>query len=357
VTDDTINKVEIATECAGFDAISARMLEGLPELCATFQTRPEELFAAAGIPTDGAGQPSKGVNYRQFLDLLAIAARRLRCADFGMNLAIAQSGTDLYGPLGAIMQSSRTFGDALEYVVAHAHVHSAAAKITRHAIPGREGIVFSHEIIVGGFANQEQAMEHVLLAGHLGAVALTGGRARARQVLLRHRPVSPPPVYRRNFGCDVLFDQPLDALIFSKQDLASPIVGQDRSLHAKAVASGASRLATQTPPIDASTRAAILRLIQVGLADNAHVACELGLNTRALHRRLRESGTTFQKIKDDVRCELVRYYVARPELNFLWITGKLDFADQAVFTRFCRRHLGATPSALRARAALGEGHG
>jgi len=327
------------------------MLERFPQLCAELGADPQELFAAAGIPAVAGMQQSNALTYSQFVNLLAVASRRLGCTDLGMRLAILQSGTDIYGPLGTIMRHSRTFGDALEYVVGHAHVHSPAARITRHAIPGREGIVFSHEIIVGGFANQEQAMEHALLAGHLGAVVLTAGRTRARQVLLRHRPVSPAAVYRRNFGCEVLFDQPLDAMIFSEQDLASPIMGQDSHVHAMAIASVTSRFPVEATPVEAATRAAILRLIQVGLANNTQVASELNMNTRMLHRRLSDVGTTFQKIKDHVRCELVAYYVAHTELSFLWITGKLDFAEQAVFTRFCRRHFGMSPSALRAQAA------
>jgi AraC-like DNA-binding protein len=344
-------------ESPGFDLIGAMMLNGFPQLCEALGSKPRELFAAAAIPCPDAASLPGWVTYRQFVGLLALASRRLACADFGMRLALTQSGTDIYGPLGTIMRHSTTFGEALGHVVAHAHVHSPAARITRHAIPGREGFVFSHEIIVGAFGDQEQAMEHVLLAGHLGAAALTGGRARARQVLLRHRPVSAAAVYRRNFGCEVLFDQPLDAVIFSKEDLACPVVGQSQTAHADAIASIASRFPMQAPPIEAATRAAILRLIQVGLASNTQVAAELGLSTRALHRRLRESGTTFQTIKDEVRCELVRYYVAHTELSFLWITGKLDFAEQAVFTRFCRRHLGVTPSALRAQISRAKEHG
>jgi AraC-like DNA-binding protein len=334
-----------------FDIVGARMLNGFPQLCATMGTRPEDLFDAARISLEGSSRLPERITYREFLTLLTSAAKMLRCTDFGMRLAIFQSGTGLYGPLGSSMLTSRTLGEALDYVTGHAHVHSPAARIARHSIPGRDGVLFSHEILVGAYGQQAQAMEHILLAGHLGAAALTGGRSRARRVLLRHRPVSPMPVYRRNFGCEVLFDQPVDGIIFSKQDLANSIVGQDRDLHLKIIESIAARFPAQAPPVEAATRAAILRLMQIGPAANSQVAAHLGMNTRALHRRLREAGTTFQKIKDEVRCELVRYYVAHTELSFLWITGKLNFAEQAVFTRFCRRHLGGTPTELREQAA------
>jgi AraC-like DNA-binding protein len=289
------------------------------------------------------------LTYGQFVAVLADAARSLACPDFGMRLALGQAGTDLYGPLGTIMRHSRTLGEALDYVTGHADVHSAAARISRYVIPETGGVVFSHEIIVGAFAQQKQAMEYILLAGHLGARALTGGAARARQVLLRHRPVSPLSVYRRYFGCKVVFDQMLDGLVFNDRDLASAVLGQDPAIHADLIASLSQRFPANDPPIHAAARNAVLRLMHVAAASNAQVAAELGLHTRTLHRRLLEAGTSYQKIKDEVRCELALYYLAQTDVSFIWIANKLNFAEQAVFTRFCRRTFGLSPSSLRAQ--------
>lgn len=330
-----------------FDIINARLLEGFPQLCAYLDGDAQALFEHVGIAFDLTQAKPPRLTYGQFVSLMAEAARTLDCPDFGMRLALAQSGTDLYGPLGSIMRTSRTFGDALDYVTQHSNVHSRAARIAKFQIPHGNGVVFSHEIIVGAFAQQQQAMEYVLLAGHLGARALTAGKVRARQTLLRHRAISPPALYRRNFECEVLFDQLLDGLIFNRGDLACPIVGQDPALHADLIAAVQEAFVDTAPPIHAATRSVVLRLMHVGVATNTQVAVELGIHTRTLHRHLVEAGTSFQKIKNEVRCELARYYLARTDVSLLWIAGKLGFSEQAVFTRFCRRHFGCPPSALR----------
>lgn len=330
-----------------FDVINARVLESFPQLCLLNGGDPEALLAQVGIALDHEQATAPALTYGQFVRLMAEAARSMACTDFGMRLALAQSGTDLYGPLGSIMRNSRTFGEALDYVIQHSSIHSRAARIARFPIPEANGIVFSHEIIVGAFEQKMQAMEYVLLAGHLGARALTHGKVRARQVLLRHRAVSDPSLYRRAFGCEVLFDQPLDGLIFSHDDLVAPIVGQDPALHADLIAAVDASFTDTAPPIHAAARGVVLRLMHVGVATNALVAAELGLHTRTLHRRLSEAGTSFQKIKDEVRCELARYYLTHTDVSLLWITGKLGFAEQAVFTRFCQRHLGCSPRELR----------
>jgi AraC-like DNA-binding protein len=331
-----------------FDAVSARLLVGFAQLCQGCGGDADRLLKSVGVATQRAAQGDLCATYGQFVELLAQAARDLDTQDFGMRLALSQSGTDLYGPLGLIMRRSRTFGQALDYVIQHTEIHSTAARVARYVIPQRNGVVFSHEIMVGAFARQQQAIEYILLAGHLGALALTNGRARARQVLLRHRAVSPMAVYRRNFGCEVLFDQLVDGIVFSHEDLASLVVGHDAQLHASLISVVQNGFPRHDLPIQAATRNVVLRLMHVGLASNDHVAAELGLHSRTLHRRLIQAGTSFQQIKDEVRCELIRYYLAHTDVSLMWITGKLAFAEQAVFTRFCQRHFGMSPSALRA---------
>lgn len=337
----------------GYDALNARLLEGFPKLCASLGGDAETLLARVGLGIARGPDGLISTTYGGFVELLAQSAQALDCPDFGMRLALGQSGTDLYGPLGTIMRHSPTLGDALEYVTGHSEVHSPAARISRFGIPDTNGVAFSHEIIVGAFGRQQQAMEYILLAGHLGARALTNGRARARQVLLRHRAVSPLAVYRRNFGCEVLFDQLIDGIIFSNDDLVSPVIGHDSKLQANLIASVHGGFARHDPPIQVAARNAVLRLMHVGRASNEHVALELGMHSRTLHRRLTLAGSSFQQIKNEVRFELARYYLAHTDVSLLWIAGKLGFAEQAVFTRFCQRHFGRSPSAMR-EAALAK---
>ena len=346
-TPETKHTALVSRSTDNFDVINARVLQGFGQLCSACGGNAAELLAQVGIETDAEKTISAPLTYRQFVRLMAEAARSFACPDFGMRLALAQSGTDLYGPLGSIMRNSRTLGEALDYVTRHSSIHSRAAKIAKFSIPETNGVVFSHEIIVGSFEQQIQAMEYMLLAGHLGARALTHSKVRARKVLLQHQAVSQPAIYRRNFGCEVQFDQLLNGLIFSHEDLACAVVGQDQTDHADLIATVEASFTDAAPPIHAAARGVVLRLMHVGLASNALVAAELGLHTRTLHRRLIEAGTTFQEIKNKVRCELARYYLVRTDVSLLWITGKLGFAEQAVFTRFCQHHFKCSPGAMR----------
>ena len=59
----------------------------------------------------------------------------------------------------------------------------------------------------------------------------------------------------------------------------------------------------------------------------------------------------FQKVKDEVRRDIMRYYLEQTRLDFLHVSERLGFSEQSVMTRTCRRWLGGCPSEIRARAA------
>lgn len=339
---------------AAFDTVNADLLLGFASLCRELGGEPEPLLTAAGIAwaaDDGTGHGT----YRQTIAVLADAAERFACPDFGMRLAARQAGTGIHGPLGAVMRHSGTLGAALDFATSHMHVHSRAARITRRSIPGRRQHLFSHELLVDRYERQDQAIELVILAGHLGALELTGGRARARQVLFRHQPVATPGVYHAHFGCEPLFDQPYDGIILSDADLACPVIDADPGEQAKLVASVEQRFTRQAPPLHAAVRGSILRGLHSGACSNAEVARDLGLHTRTLHRRLDAEGTSFQQIKDEVRREALLYYVRSTRHRFTWIADKLHFAEPSVMTRFCARAFGMSPRRLREAAIAPAG--
>lgn len=329
-----------------FDTVNADLLRGFNSLCIELGGEPGSLLSAAGIAWSPNGEAARGT-YRQTIAVLSDAAEMLGCPDFGMRLAAQQAGTGIHGPLGEVMRHAGTLGAALDFATSHMHVHSRAARITRRTMPGRHQHLFSHELLVDRYERQDQAIELVILAGHLGAVALTGGHARARQVVFRHQPVAPLATYRAYFGCEPLFDQPYDGIILSDADLASPVVDADPDEQARLIASVERRFTRQAPPLHAAVRGAVLRGLHSGACSNTEVAGDLGLHTRTLHRRLVEEGTSFKQIKHEVRREALLYYVRGTSHRFTWIAEKLHFAEQSVMTRFCIQAFGMSPRRLR----------
>jgi len=331
-----------------FDVVHARILRFFSELVAELGGDGPALLRRAGI--DAEGQPE--ATYRQMVQLLELAAAELDCADFGMRLASRQSGSDVFGPLGLAMKNARTFGEALTFVSRHTYAHSLAARIrlTRLA----DGNTFSaHDILLDGLPVKAQLIEQIILVGHLAAMEITGGHARVRRVHFRHQPISAPASYRRYFGCEVRFGQSEDGVLFSAADLACPVIDRDRAAFEEAAAFIDRAFPRRLPPLHARVRGIIMQYLGSDRCTNEQVAAELHVHPRTLHRRLRAEGTSFQKIKDEVRRDAMLYYLQQTRLDFTLVSERLGFAEQSVMTRSCNRWFAASPTCVRLRAANG----
>jgi AraC-like DNA-binding protein len=332
-----------------FDVVHAQLLRFFPELVDELGGDAEHMLRAVGIaPVD------QRATYRQTIALMELAAAELDCCDFGMRLGHRQTVSDSFGPLGLVMRNSRTFGEALTYVSQHSYAHSLAARVRLRPLPG-EGLVFSaHDILLDRIPVKSQAIEHILLIGHLGAMEMTGGYARVRSVHFRHQPVSPLKTYRRYFGCEVRFGQDEDGVAFSERDLACPIIDPDRQAYARVTAFIDRRFTRQRPPLHAQARGLVMRFLATDRCTNDRVAAELHLHPRTLHRRLKAEGTSFQHIKDEVRRDVMLYYLQQTNFDFARISEKLGFAEQSVMTRSCNRWFAASPTRVRSDARRGS---
>jgi AraC-like DNA-binding protein len=321
----------------GFDTLHAQVLQFFPELVEELGGDSAMLLRRAGV----SGDPS----YRQAIQLLELAATELACPDFGLRLAQLQGGASVFGPLGVAMKNSHTFGDALTFVSRHNYAHSLAARIrlSRSA----EGAFSAHDILLEGVPVKHQLVEQILLLGHLAAMEITGGHARVRRVHFRHQPVSPMRTYRRHFGCEVRFGQNEDGVLFGPSDMAAPVIAPDARAFEQIAAFIDSAFPRQLPPLHARVRGVIMQYLGSEHCSNDAVAAELNLHPRTLHRHLRAEGTSFQMIKDEVRRDVMLYYLQQTRLDFTRISERLGFAEQSVMTRSCQRWFAASPTRLR----------
>lgn len=331
-----------------FDVVHARILRFFPDLVDQLGGDPTLLLRQAGInPREKVSDTKSGATYRQMVDLIELAATQLSCPDFGMRLATLQSGSSMFGPLGLVMKNSETFGEALYYVGRHAYAHSLAARIWLRRLASKTAVFVGHDILLDRMSNKSQAMEQILLVGHLAALEITGGRARVRSVHFRHQPMAAKRVYRRYFGCPVHFGQHEDGVFFSEQDLASPIIDPDSKIYRTATSFIDAKFTRHRPPLHAQARGVIMHYLGTKDCTNHRVAAALNMHPRTAQRRFAAEGTSFQRIKDEVRRDVLSYYLQRTTLDFAIVSEKLGFAEQSVLTRYCQRWLHASPTKVR----------
>lgn len=327
-----------------FDRVDPSILWSFPDLVTGLGGDPDAMLRHVGIAPGGTV-----VSYRQMLELVALAATELDCSDLGMRLARLQAGA-IQSPLLQLVHNSATLGEALSYVVDHSYAHSLAAAIWLKPCPADETVMVGHDILIDGAPDRRQAIEQILLIEYLTCLEATAGMARARRVEFRHQPISPPAIYRAHFGCEVRFGQPADVIVYSQQVLSCPIDTPDPLACRQIVARIDAAFAEHEPPLHARVRGLVMHLLGSDGCTNHAVASELGLHSRTLHRRLGREGTSFQRIKNQVRRDLLIHYLDQTDFPISEISERLGFAEQSAMTRFCRQWLGISPSDRRTGA-------
>jgi hypothetical protein len=279
---------------AASETVHAPLLDHFAEVVAECGGNAGTLLARAGL-TPEVLTPGQAT-YRQIAGLLELAAAALGRPDFGMVLAARQCRDGIEGELGHVMKHARSFGEMLELAVGHGYAHSLASQSWLRRFPGG-AVLLGHDIVLEGLVATRQVIEQILLVGHLQATRLTGGAVRARRILLRHPRLSPPPVYRRHFGCEVRFDQRVNATLYREGDMAAPILSADPPAFREELAAVEQRFADKRLPLSRAVRGAVLEAIEDGDCTGEWVAGELGLHVRSMHRHLAREGTSFRLLR------------------------------------------------------------
>jgi AraC-like DNA-binding protein len=107
----------------------------------------------------------------------------------------------------------------------------------------------------------------------------------------------------------------------------------DRDLHKRGLARLQSAWDGTSIPLSRQVRHLLRPLLLMGNAGMDNVAGRLRLHPRAVRRRLRQEGTTFESIKDEVRYAAARDLLMLGDLNIADIAATLDYGFSRSFVR------------------------
>ncbi len=153
--------------------------------------------------------------------------------------------------------------------------------------------------------------------------------------------------YRKAYGENVFirFEAPGDAFVFDASLMDMKLRSADPKLHS-VLRRHADQLLSELPGSD-TVSDRVRRLVTKQLAGRDlnvdRIAEQLHISRRTLHRRLREEGTTFKKLADEVRRELARRYLEKGGLSMGEISFLLGFSEVAAFYRAFNRWEKRTP--------------
>ena len=289
--------------------------------------------------------PDLRIPFELAIQLSAASAQAARDAAFGLHLAELYRPGD-FGLLDYLAHNSRTLRDALVRLCRCNRLLQDAAEIV---LEENDGHAVVWQRALGSVWIPPPATENALANLIVIGRHLTGQPIVPVRVEFRHATPPYAEEHARVFGCAVRFDADRDALVLKKQDLDRPLTGADPALCA-ILDRTAQRLLAELP--GAATFSARVRELVAGVLPDEDPTAErlarrLQMSTRTLRRRLKEEGTTYQYVVDQLRRALADHYLDRRDVGLAQIAMLLGYSDASAFRRAFRRWHGKGPAAYR----------
>lgn len=323
-------------------------LSGFDRLIRKLGGDPDDIVARSGQEIAKVDFDSPFVNYRDFIRILDTSARLLDCPSFGLQLAHAQSASPMLPvSLDLAMRNAPTIGAAYEYSASHLRLYSPIMHASIERDHEHGGRFFLFEVLLDRVPRQQQAIEHAIGLLHYSVLAISGGMVRPRAIWFKHDQVGSLSTYRQHFQTETSFGRPTTGIFLRDEDWKRPITSRNPHLYDLATNFIELQFPAPSQMLSHLVRTAVIATLGQAACTPAEVAKRLGLHQRTLQRRLREEGTSFEKLRDEIRREVALQYLAQRSVPLIRIAGMLGYSEQSVLTRSCYRWFSASPQEMR----------
>ena len=328
------------------DIIRASAWTGFAELVTELGGNPDSILAEADVDRRMLGDPDLYLPMKKFVACQAIAAERLQRKDFGLLMGQWQT-TAVLGALSIAIANAATPREGMTLASRFLHIHNPTAMLTLSRIPRTSCDLLSCHSHLSDDAGREQNDERMMSTVHRVLKQLVGKTYLPVEVTFTHAPLSPMAAYRKVFGMTPKFNQRSMSFTIERKQLDVWRPGASAQLRETAEAL-LMRLARPNDKTYTQSVASMARglLISGGFTPE-QAAGALGLHARTLQRRLKDEGSSFEKIKDEARRDWADSLLSQPAVPLTQIANILGYADSSAFTRSCRRWFGAAPRHYR----------
>jgi AraC-like DNA-binding protein len=313
------------------------------------------LFEEAGLDTVALSDPDSRFPTEKISLLWQLAVER------SGNPAIGLGNSNIVRPASfdvvayTILSSPHLLG-ILERVSRYVGILSDAASLVVTEVG--EGYRMILELFGGGQPVPRQRFEFDLLTFLSFCRWVTNRDLRPLALELRFPPPADLQPYQDAFKCPLRFNARVNALLFSRADVISPLPTAHPLLaevHERLAVEHLRRL--DHDQISSRAQAAIIRGLPDGEPRRVEIARALQMSERTLQRRLEAEGTSFQRLLDETRRELAQQYLDQTDVSLADAAYLLGFDDQSSFFRASKRWFGTSPRQYRVRLMRARGVG
>ncbi|MEN0105554.1 MAG: AraC family transcriptional regulator [Pseudomonas sp.] len=276
--------------------------------------------------------------------VLSLAAQRLNCDNLGMRVAEHQDVLAL-GLLGRLIAAEPNLGAGFDAIQRYMALHNKAEHWRMQRHNGRAYIRRIEHFY--GRPHAQQYRELALRTYARLSLEVGGADARPLRVEISHSRIAPLKTYQQHFGCEVLFDQEHDCLVYDDKLMDYPVQPISGMAAAQIDSYMRKRLSKLEDSLELQVRSLITQSLGLGQHSLETVAAQLGLHPRVLQRRLNAQGLSYLQLLLEVKMQLACWHLEASTLDITLLADALGYTGVAAFSKAFKKHQGVSPSQWR----------
>jgi AraC-like DNA-binding protein len=307
-----------------------------------------QILSAASFDAELLKDREARIPFKQYQAVWISAAELSRDEDFGLHFGEAARHFPAGHLLNAVMMNSPTVSEALErFFRFHGLMSDAVVPQLKNADEHVRIVVEQTDPGMQLYRHYNEANLCVILTFMR---SLSDRQLLPMQVCFTHAAPADPSEHERIFGCELHFGQTTNQLLLERELLDQPLQFADPELLEGVERLAEQRLARSTskPGWAQKAERSILRSLLDGSKPAVEaVAHDLAVSVRHLQGQLKDEGSTYQQVLDQVRKDLALDYLEQEELSLGEVAFLLGYAEQSAFNHAFKRWTGSTPKQAR----------
>jgi AraC-like DNA-binding protein len=300
--------------------------------------RTERYLDRVRVPASVLERPQQLISRAQVWGFADRIAREQGVPDLGLRAAAIDPVTTL-GAFGRRLLSMPTLFMALAQLAREFEQHSTHVRFRIEELPGGIGFI-RHD--AGYVRGGSDVVEQYTLMLILSVVRRAVPDWRPERLWLRSIPATWSARHELLADAEPVRGSPVTGIYVPRQILARPM-----GRHRVSRDADAAKVIGLPDGFLASLKRALQPLVGAVPLDLDAAAEMVGASPRTVRLRLREEGTSWRRLLDELRFEYSRARLIEPESRVGDIAFELGYADAAHFTRAFRRWTKVTPSEFR----------
>lgn len=328
----------------------ADCLFGFEALIRSFGGDPYDLAHRVGLPQQAFTNTNMLISWSRQGRFCELAARELNRPDFGLDHALSLPST--YPNAGGsifLSQITANFEQWYRACERYARYHTNA---WTPLLMTDDGPLARVRLLQDPLAESSRHQTEGLLASLylMARTVLDATTQTAKLVRFRHARPGDIRLHEEIFGCPVEFEAPYNEFIFPRAYLAHPTKGRLvklRPMFDAYLRYRISAMPSYDQSMTATVAAGIPAVLGTSLCNTEHFATSLGMSAKKLQRLLREEGSCFSAILEEVRESLACEMLKTTDVPIGNIAGFLGYAAFPSFNFAFRRWTGLSPRTYR----------